>query len=174
MSEDQKNQPDETTVSAEQSDTQEPQRPAMPCTEPGFLLAERIAFHALELKGEDLLILDLRTVSDVCDFFVLVSGFADVQVKAISRHVRDSLVPVKQKPVGIEGEGDGRWILLDYVDVVVHLLKPEVREYYQLERLWDDAPVMVVDEDHFNSDGFKERHPDLTSPGANPSPTSAG
>jgi ribosome-associated protein len=149
--------------------TTEP-KPVMPDESPGFLLAERAAWHAIELKGEDVVILDLRGLSDVCDFFVLASGQADVQIKAMARTVRDGLLKVQQRVVGSEGEADGRWILLDFVDVVVHLLKTEVREYYQLERLWADAAALVVDHAHLASEGFRHRHPDLAPPGTPPAP----
>ena len=133
----------------------------MPDDSPGFLLAERACYHVLERKGEDMVILDLRGLSDVCDFFVVASGMADVQVRAIASSVREGLLNVGQKPSGSEGEGPGRWILLDYVDVVVHVLKPEVRDYYQLERLWADARSLVIDEEHLRSEAFGRRHPDL-------------
>jgi ribosome-associated protein len=141
---------------------------AMPDDSPGFLLAERACYHVLSRKGEDVVILDLRGLSDICDFFVLASGQADVQVRAIAAAVRDGLLEAGQKPVGSEGEGPGRWILLDYVDVVVHALKPEVREYYQLERLWADARTLVVDPDHLRSEDFRRRHPDLHTPDLGP------
>lgn len=143
-----------------------PEPTLMPDTSEGFALAERAAYHLLALKADDVVILDLRNLSDVCDFFVLGSGAADVQVKAMAKRVRDGLLDVGQKPVGYEGENQGRWILLDFVDVVVHALKPEVRDYYQLERLWGDAQVLVVDDDHLAGDGFRQRHPDLAPGGA--------
>lgn len=138
----------------------------MPDESPGFLLAERAAHHLLAVKGEDVVILDLRGLSDVCDFFVLASGRADVQVKAMARAVRDGLLAVGQKPVGSEGESDGRWALLDFVDVVVHVFRVEVRDYYQLERLWGDAGVLVVTLQHLGSEEFRRRHPDLALPAA--------
>ncbi|MBD3220368.1 ribosome silencing factor [bacterium] len=140
-------------------------RPIMPDESEGFRLAERAAYHLLEMRAEDVIVLDLRTLSDVCDFFVIGSGQADVQVKAMAREVREGLLAAGQKPVGFEGENDGRWILIDYVDVVVHALKPNVREYYQLERLWGDGAVLVVDAQHLASEGFARRHPDLAPPG---------
>jgi len=136
----------------------------MPDESAGFALAERAAYHVLERKGDDVVILDLRNLSDVCDFFVLGSGQADVQVKAIARAVRDGLARSGQQPVGSEGEADGRGVLLDYVDVIVHELTPAVRDYYQLERLWGDAPVLVVDAAHLRDAGFRRRHPDLALP----------
>jgi len=138
--------------------------PVMPDDSPGFHLAELAAWQALDRTAEDVLVLDLRGLSDVCDFFVLASGQADVQVRAIARAVRDGLARAGQDPVGSEGESDGRWILLDYVDVVVHVLKPEVRDYYQLERLWADARTLVIDPAHLASEGFARRHPDLAPP----------
>jgi len=144
--------------------------PSLPDASPGFALAERAAWHALERMAEDVLVLDLRGLSDVCDFFVLATGQADVQVRAIARAVREGLLAAGQDPVGSEGEADGRWILLDYVDVVVHVLKADVREYYQLERLWADARTLVVDAAHGASPGFANRHPDLAPP-SGPAPT---
>ncbi len=120
--------------------------PVMPDESDGFRLAQRAAHALLALKGEDVVILDLRGLSDVCDFFVIASGSADVQVKAMARAVRNSLVEIGQKAVGSEGEADGRWALLDFVDVVVHIFRHEVRQYYQLERLWGDAGVLPVTE----------------------------
>lgn len=139
-----------------------------------FLLAERAAYHLLERKIADVVILDLRGLSDVCDFFVIGSGDADVQVRAGARAVRDGLLGVRQKPVGVEGETAGRWILLDYFDVVVHVLKPAVRQYYQLERLWGDAQVQAVDAKYLCGEIFRRHHPDLTPPPALPEAGSTG
>lgn len=138
--------------------------PSLPDDSAGFLLAERAAYHMLARKAEDVIIMDMRGLSDVCDFFVLGSGLADVQVKAVARAVRDGLAAIDQKPVGCEGEGEGRWVLLDYVDVVVHVLRPAVRQYYQLERLWGDARVLAITTEHLGSRGFCRRHPDLAPP----------
>ncbi len=147
----------------ETTEEQQPPPPVMPDESEAFRLAERAACHMLRLKAEDVVVLDLRGISDVCDFFVVGSGQASVQVKAIAREVRDGLLAVKQKPVGVEGEDRGRWALLDFVDVIVHVLKPDVRDYYQIENLWSDAQTLVVDQAHLESDGFAHRHPDLAS-----------
>jgi ribosome-associated protein len=148
-------------MSRENDDATAPETFAIPDDSPGFTLAERACYHLLERKAEDVVILDLRGLSDVCDFFVLGTGLADVQVKAMAESVRRGLSKAGQKPVGSEGESQGRWILLDYVDVVVHALKPEVRDYYQLERLWSDARALAVGPDHLGGDGFRRRQPDL-------------
>ncbi|MDD5718902.1 MAG: ribosome silencing factor [Candidatus Krumholzibacteria bacterium] len=153
-------------MTATNDDTErDPAPPTMPDESAGFLLAERAAYHLLTLKGEDVVILDLRRLSDVCDFFVIGCGHADTQVKAMARSVRTGLAGVGQKPAGSEGEADGRWVLLDFVDVVVHVFRPEVRQYYQLERLWGDARFLAVTERHVQSDEWRRRHPDLALTG---------
>jgi ribosome-associated protein len=139
---------------------------AMPDTSPGFALAERAAYHVLEKMAEDVVILDLRGLSDMCDFFVVASGQADVQVRAIARAVTDGLRGAGQSPVGVEGTESGRWALIDYFDVVIHVFRPEVRDYYQIERLWDDAGVLAVPPSYLATEGFRERHPDLPPPPA--------
>lgn len=95
---------------------------------------------ARERNAREGLVLDLRGLSDATDFFVLLSGDSDVHARAIARNIRESMEDAGFEAAGVEGEGQGRWILLDYFDVVVHVFLPRVREYYQLERLWGDAP----------------------------------
>ncbi len=141
-----------------------PPRFAMPDDSPGFALAERAAYFALEKMADDIVILDLRGLSEVCDFFVIASGQADVQVQAIARSIADGLRRADQTPVGIEGVESGRWALLDYFDVVIHVFRPEVRDYYQLERLYDDAAVVAVPPAYLATQGFRDRHPDLPPP----------
>ena len=95
---------------------------------------------ALERKASDVVVLDLRGISTATDYFVIASGNSDVQVKAISDHVRDELKKDSVRPEHLEGLRGGRWVLMDYVDFVVHVFHPQAREFYQLERLWGDAP----------------------------------
>lgn len=99
---------------------------------------------ALDRKAEDVTVLDLRELSSATDFFVIASGRSDVQVKAIAEHVLDSAKAAGTRPLHAEGMADGRWILLDYVDHVVHVFLESVREFYRLEALWGDARAMVV------------------------------
>ena len=134
----------------------------MPDASEGFALAERAAWYALAKKAEDVVILDLRGLSDVCDFFVIASGQADVQVRAIARAIAEGLRGIGQSPVGTEGVEEGRWALLDFVDVVVHVFRPEVREYYQIERLWNDAATLPIDPAYLATDQFRARQQDLT------------
>ena len=100
----------------------------------------RAAELALERKAHDVLILDLRGISSATDFFVIASGTSDVQVKAIADNVVDELKKERVRPGHLEGLRGARWILLDYVDFVVHVFHPQAREFYQLENLWGDAP----------------------------------
>lgn len=95
---------------------------------------------ALEQKAHDVLVLDLRGISSATDYFVIAGGTSDVQVKAIAEHVVEELKKEGVRPEHLEGVRGGRWVLLDYVDFVVHVFHPQARNFYQLERLWGDAP----------------------------------
>lgn len=147
----------------------EEQKPGfeVPDTSAGWRLAERAAWHLLEKQGEDVRVLDLRGISDVCDFFVLATGTSDVHVKALARHLRGQLLDVQEKARGVEGLDDGRWALLDFFDVVVHVFKHDVREYFQLERLWGDARTLEIAPEWFAADEVKARHPGLFEDAAN-------
>ena len=105
----------------------------------------RLAVGAIESrKGEDLLVLDLRDVNDATDFFVIVTGTSDTHVRGIAEAVIEDLQDAGHRPHHVEGLSLGRWALLDYVDFVVHVFHPETRAFYQLERLWSDAPELQV------------------------------
>ena len=94
----------------------------------------------LELKAHALVVIDLRGISTATDFFVLASGNSDVQVRAIAEHVVEELKLQGARPGHVEGMQGGRWVLLDYINFVVHVFHPEARTFYQLEDLWGDAP----------------------------------
>ena len=133
----------------------------MPDDSAAYRLAERAVWHLLEMKAEQCLILDLRGRSDVCDFFVIAEGAADVQVKALARHLRDSLLAAGHRAQSVEGMEDGRWALLDFFDVVVHVFHTEARQYYQLERLWGDGARLDIEPDWYAGAEVAGRHPDL-------------
>lgn len=133
----------------------------IPDDTPSYNLAERVCWHIMEKKGEDVLVLDLRGRSDVCDFFVVASGKTTTQVQAIARHVNTMLSGIGQKPKGIEGQDQGRWSLLDYFDVVVHVFVEEAREYFQIERLWADSVRVDMDPEWFQKADVRGRHPEL-------------
>ena len=96
-------------------------------------------------KAVDVTLLDLRKVSTATDFFVIATGRSDTHVSAIGDHLVDELKKEGVRPSGVEGMRGGRWVLADYVDFVVHIFHPAAREFYQLERLWGDAPVRVFE-----------------------------
>ena len=108
-------------------------------------LARRAAQLALEKKAQDPVILDLRKFEYVCDFYVVVHGDSEPQVKAIAERIEEGLRKAGEEPWHVEGLAGRQWVLLDYVDVVIHVFRSEVRELYLLERLWGDAPREVID-----------------------------
>ena len=110
-------------------------------------LAYKIANLGLEKKGKQIVVVDLRELGGVTDYFVIMSGDSDPQLKALSEHIIKKLREDQIRLYHKEGFQSLRWILLDYVDVVVHIFRSETREYYGLERLWGDAKMnFVVDE----------------------------
>ena len=108
--------------------------------------ARRIAGLAQEKLAQDVLILDMRPVCSYTDFFVLATGQNARQTKAIWDEVH---VRLKQEeralPTSVAGGPEGRWIVADYLDVVLHVFTPEAREYYRLEELWGDVPSIELD-----------------------------
>jgi ribosome-associated protein len=108
------------------------------------LFAEKIADLIFNKKGYDVKILDLRLVATFSDFFVICSADSDTQVKAIADEVDKSLRDEGIKCWHKEGYTALTWILLDYVDVVVHIFKKDAREFYNIEKLWGDAPTVEV------------------------------
>ena len=100
---------------------------------------------ALERNARVPTILDLRGLSDVTDFFVIATGDSDTHARAISENILDRLREDGFRPVGVEGLNQGRWVLMDYVGLIVHVFLDEVREFYRLERLWGDAPLFELE-----------------------------
>ena len=107
----------------------------------------RVAELAHERKAYDVIVLDLRGISSATDFFVLASGNSDVQVKAIAEHISEQLRVEGTRANHVEGLQGGRWVLLDYIDFVVHVFHPQARDFYQLENLWGDAPRWEVEDE---------------------------
>lgn len=97
-----------------------------------------------ERQAVDGVVLDLRRLSDATDFFLVVSGTSDTHVRAIAEGVVETLQTQGVRPHHIEGLPQGRWVLLDFVDFVVHVFHPTLRAFYQLEGLWGDAPQRTV------------------------------
>jgi ribosome-associated protein len=104
-------------------------------------LARTCCKLALDKRAEDVIIIDLRKLSAPTDYFVICSAGADRQVKAIVDNILDGTAEKGLKPWHVEGYGALKWVLIDYVDVVVHVFHGETREFYSLETLWGDAPI---------------------------------
>lgn len=100
-----------------------------------------------DVKGDDITILDLRSIENtVCDYFVICNGNSNTQVNAISGSVQRTVSrELHDKPWHVEGEQNAEWVLMDYVNIVVHVFQKHVREYYNIEKLWGDAKVTVLE-----------------------------
>lgn len=109
-------------------------------------LAQKIAELCFNKKGYDVKIIDLRGVAVFADYFVICSADSDTQVKAIADEIDEKLREQGIRCWHIEGLKALQWVLLDYIDVVVHVFRKEAREYYNLERLWSDAPSWEVED----------------------------
>ena len=111
-------------------------------------LAQEIAAYAGDKKAIDLAVLDVRGILGYTDFFVICTGNTERQVKAIHDGINESMKKEhREVPRRVEGLPEARWVLMDYLDVVVHILTPEAREYYRLEHLWGEAPRQPVEAD---------------------------
>ena len=99
---------------------------------------------SLKKKAKNLIILNVKEYSSFADYFIICSGTSDRQVQAITASIQENLKEYGIMPLGIEGEKLGRWVLMDYEDVIIHIFYEPVREFYDIERLWSDAPRMEV------------------------------
>ena len=109
-------------------------------------LAKKIAEFALSKKASDVLLLDLRNLTSTTDFFVICSADSDTQVRAIADAVEKGSADIGMKVWHTEGLQASTWIILDFVDVVVHVFHREARSYYNLERLWSDAKSKLIED----------------------------
>lgn len=118
--------------------------PATSTSADAAMLAQRAAAICLDNKANDVVMLDLRRVSDMTDYFIVASGTSDTHVRSMGERVVEEMKKIGARAHHIEGLTQGRWVLLDFVDFVVHLFHPALREFYQLERLWSDAVVIPI------------------------------
>lgn len=95
----------------------------------------------LDIKGQELVCLDIRQQTDLADYMIVVSGGTGRQVKALTDNVRQSAKKQGLDIIGVEGEDSQEWVLIDLADVIVHIMLPKVREFYDLERLWSVTPT---------------------------------
>ena len=109
-------------------------------------LATQIAQFALDKKAEHILSIDVKKLTSITDYFVICSADTDIQVKAIADSIRKN---TDHKPIRIEGYTQLKWVLLDYIDVIAHIFRTTERNYYNLERLWADAPTSEYTDDNY-------------------------
>lgn len=101
-----------------------------------------LVIQALEdVKGQEIVCMDVSELTDITDFMVVVSGGTNRQVKALANNVVEDARKSGVKPIGVEGQEQGDWVLVDLADVIVHVMLPKVRQYYDLERLWSMTPT---------------------------------
>ena len=104
--------------------------------------AMRAAHFAQDMKANDVVLLNLQGVTDMTDYFVIASGTSDTHVRSIGEHIIAEMKKEGVRVHHVEGVQQGRWVLLDFVDFVVHIFHPTLRSFYQIERLWSDAEVV--------------------------------
>ncbi len=127
-------------------------------------IAEQATLSMLSRNAADVMIIDLRGLSSITDYFVIGTAGSEPQIKAVAEQVASDLKERESTPWHTEGKQSWRWVLLDYVDVVIHVFRAEVRAFYGLERLWGDAPRVTVSADA--ATGEIIRTPDAGVPGA--------
>ena len=106
-------------------------------------VADLVVEAAGDKKAEDILVMNVAEVTTIADLFVICSGRGERQVQAIADGIVEKAKAAGRRPYGVEGYDEGRWVLIDLGDVVVHAFVPEERSLYRLERLWGDAPVVL-------------------------------
>lgn len=113
--------------------------------------ADQLITHILqgieEVKGKDIQILDLREIDNtVCDYFIICNGTSNTQVNAIVNSIQKIVSKgLKDKPWHVEGTENAEWVLIDYVNIVVHVFQKHIREYYDIESLWGDAKTTTIE-----------------------------
>jgi ribosome-associated protein len=104
-------------------------------------LSELVVDALDDIKGQDIVKLDVRDMTTVTDYMVVASGTSNRHVQALVENVAEKASAAGHKPIGVEGESGGEWVLLDLQDTLVHVMLPKVREFYNLEKLWSLSPT---------------------------------
>ena len=137
----------------EVSTAQKPAAKRRATQNPAPVLAAQAVDAILDKKGHDITVMDMRKVSGVADYFVLCTGDSELQIKAIAEAVKDQIRErYSERPWHTEGSDHYKWVLLDYVDLVVHVFSQEKRGFYNLERLWGDAAIEHVPDEGSSAD----------------------
>jgi ribosome-associated protein len=100
---------------------------------------------AQDRKADDVVGLDVRTISSFADTFIIATGTSDRHVRSVADSIEAALKAHGDPPIGIEGHDEGRWVLIDCGDAIVHVFQQEIRDHYDLERLWSDAPALELE-----------------------------
>lgn len=119
-------------------------------------IARKAAELAVEELGRDVVILDLHTLSDAVDYFVIISAISDIHTQAIASGIEKGMKELGARPDHREGAPGSSWILLDFIDVVVHCFRPSTREFYALEELWGDAPMERLEQPSLAPEGYDQ------------------
>ena len=112
----------------------------------GLTKALQCATAALDRKAVDLIVLDVGALTSITDYLVICTGRSDRQVQAIAQAIEEELRGHGSRPIAVEGMTRGQWVLMDFNDVIVHVFQPPIREFYDLERLWEHAPEVPLPE----------------------------
>ena len=115
--------------------------------EPSRTILDAAVEGANDLKADDIVALDVRTLTAFADTFMIVTATSDRRARAISDSIVKAVGGIGRKPSGVEGYGEGRWVLIDFDDLIVHVFQEDVRADYDLERLWSDAPAIEIASD---------------------------
>ena len=109
-------------------------------------LIKKIVDGISDVKGQNIKMIDLRKIENrICDFYIICSGSSNIHVSAILESVKKKISKsLKEKPSHTEGEENAEWILLDYINVVVHIFQEKVREFYKIEELWGDCKINII------------------------------
>ena len=114
-----------------------------PAEEAALALARRVVDLASDKKASDIVLLEIRGLTTMADYFVICSGASERQLGAIVDGIVEGLRDEGMRPIGREGGANAHWVLIDFGSVVVHIMAPPERDFYQLERLWADAPLLL-------------------------------
>jgi len=100
-----------------------------------------------DAKAQDIRKIDVRALTSMTDFMIIASGTSDRHVKSVAQNLVESMKHAGHRPLGVEGDGEGGWVLVDLQDALVHVMLPRVREFYNLEKLWDIPPDLVREQE---------------------------
>lgn len=118
-------------------------KPSATPDETALALARRIVELASDKKASDIVLLEIGGLTTLADYFVICSGSSERQLGAIVDGIAEALRAEGMRPIGREGSASAHWLLIDYGSVIVHVMAPPERDYYQLEKLWSDAPLLL-------------------------------